>query len=394
MKTRLTTVFFLVALCSFLHGEGAPKATIEKSNSDILPTPYRIYVDFNGDVPESKINKKMFSIEEKQSGDNVSIISVRNRGAIDPQKLDPMISGVLLDADIDPHLDYLVRVSLPNGVITNLNASAFEKAINTNAIQPLINLNARSFKLEVNPFDADGDQGIGLKYDVRYDVKDMHFESSLLRIELQTHGEFSMTSSNNSQSTIQNSLNGGLSVTYLHNVPAALPLGSETRAYVYPMGFKIAPAEFEANKDFTVVNYTAKVLVGGAVPYADYPALLWSDVFKLDVPFFAPTLFTGFTALSDLKDDGTDQLSKLGHTRWDTEFLYYLPLHRRLDFKFSWNWYVGMEKSFWANNCEAGAILYVDDKRTQGFTLSYQDGALPPEFTHTRSWRIGYTAKF
>ena len=42
-----------------------------------------------------------------------------------------------------------------------------------------------------------------------------------------------------------------------------------------------------------MVNYTAKALVGGAIPYADYPGLLWNKALDLDVPFFAPTLFTG-----------------------------------------------------------------------------------------------------
>jgi hypothetical protein len=299
-----------------------------------------------------------------------------------------------LNADLNPEHLYTVDVSFPDGVLTNLVVAAIPSSSNTNAIQPLINLNARAITLEVTPFAADGSKGVGLKYDFRYDAKDLHPCPSLLRIELQTHGELSLTSESQSETTIQNSLNGGLNLTFLHNVPAAIPLGTETRAYVYPMGFRVAPAEFEANRDLSNVNYTFKALAGGAIPYADYVALLWSQAAKLDVPFYAPTLFTGFTALSEVKDDGSDQLSKLGHTRWDTEFLYFMPLHKRLDFKFSWNWYVGLEKRFWRNNCEAGGVLYSDDKRTHGFTLSYQRGASPPDFKHTDSWRIGYTAKF
>lgn len=391
MKKLIVLGFLLIAR---LNAADGTTARLEKSSSEILPTPYRIRIHLGREIPQSKVGKRMFAIHDKETRDPISIVSVRRASAPDENVPDPTVKTVLLDADLNPARFYLVDIFFPGAEATNLLVTPLQPSSNTNAVPPLINLSARSFKLEANPFVADSDNAIGLKYDVRYDVKDLHPGRGLLRIELQTHGEFSLASENDSQTAIQNSFKGGLNVTYLYNVPAGIPFGKESRAYVYPMGFRIAPAEFEANRRFTLVNYTAKLLAGGAIPYVDYPALLWSEWFNLDVPFFPPTLFTGFTALSEVKDDGTDQLSHLGHTRWDTEFLYFLPLHRRLDFKFSWNWYVGLEKSLWKNSCEAGAILYADDKRTHGFTLSFQEGSLPPEFKHTQSWRIGYTAKF
>lgn len=384
------TCWLLAKLCYAID----PDASLEAASSEILPTPYRIRIHLGRDIPQSQVGKRMFTIHEKDTDQVVPIISVRRGSAPDANVPDPTVKTVILDAELDPSHSYTVDISFPDGTMKPVPVSPLHQKENTASPPPLINLNSRSFSLEANPFVANGDKGIGLKYDVRYDVRDLHPGSALLRIELQTHGEVSLTAQNDSRTAIQNSFNGGVDAVLLYNVSTTLYLGSESRAYVYPMGVKVAPAEFEANRDFSLVNYSAKVVAGGAIPYADYPAILWSRLCKLEVPFFAPTLFTGVAALSDVKDDGTDELARLGRVRWDTEFLYFIPLHQRLDFKFSWNWYVGLEKSLWKNNYEVGLILYADEKRSQGFTLSYQQGSLPPEFVHTHSWRIGYIGKF
>jgi hypothetical protein len=366
------------------------------SNSDILPTPYRILVEFDHFIPAAGIKRELFKVEEKDSGTVLPILSVRVAGQ-EQQNADVReIKNIYLDAEYHADRSYLVTVLFVNENPKTLEVAPYSKteAANEKTPKSPLNFHYRFLSVDLNPFAADDDNAFGLKYDVRYQIKRGYIGGGVLNVDLQTHGEFSITPEKDSTNSIQSSIKGGLTASYLYNFPFTLPLKDESRTYVYPLGFRVSPAEFEADKGFDNVNYTAKVRVGGAIPYADYPALLWTKMFNVNVPFFAPTLFTGFTALSEVKDDGSDNLAKLGHTRWDTEFLYFVPLHRRVDFKFSWSLYVGLENSFSKDNYEVGAVVYMDDKRTHGFTLSRQKGALPPDFKETESWRLGYTAKF
>ena len=395
-----------VAMCFFVASLSAakdPTGLLEEADT-ILPTAYRIKLSLNREVPKQQIGKQTFVIREKDTNEKVKIVSIRRFGAADADHPD-LITGVMLDADLNPTQSYLVEISFPDGQLKTIEVGPNGKkdgdkndggdknaADKRPPIKPLINIGQRFLHIEVQPFIADGDTSVGIKYDVKYNVKNAYIRSGLLSLDFQSHGEFSLT--RNDDVKIQNSLNGGVNATYLYNVPAAIPLGDETRTYVYPMGFKVAPAEFEMNRSFSLINYSAKVLVGGAIPYADYPSLLWSKWFNLQVPFTAPTIFTGFAFLKGVKDDGSDNLSRLGRERWDTEFLYDLPLHNRLDLRFAWHAYVGLENSFYENNSEVSLLFYTDEKRTQGFVASYSNGALPPEFKRTSSWRIGYMAKF
>jgi hypothetical protein len=370
-------------------------ATIEKSD-DILPTKYRIVLPFNkpdtnplkDKIYETNVTKRAFLLRETHSGLEIPIVSVRLKGAIDPAK--PTVNGVAIDAKINPTNKYTVLVSLPNMPLVTYEASPLQ---GTGPKTNWLNFDTSFFHLEANPFGADG-KAAGLKYDVSYTLTSLYKWGGLLKLKAQSNGEFSLTSGTNSDETIQNSIKAGVNGTYEYNIPATIPLFGETREYVYPLALKVAPAEFEMNKHFTIIDYTAKVLAGGALPYLDYPSLLWSRAMNLDVPFYPPAIFSGFAFVDNVKNNTSDSLAKLGHARWDTDLRYFMPLHERLDFYFSWSWYVGLEHSFWKNNVELGGILYMDDKRSQGFTLTWQRGSLPPEFLHTSSWRIGYTASF
>ena len=366
---------------------------------------YVIELTFVRPFPKAWVKHNLFRIQEKDDGSIVTVKSLRQRnldetigGVTNSAGLVtggvPGITGLEINGDFNPARNYLLTVSLSNQVPFTVPVTLEGEKPDPKAPKPTINIGFRFFSMDLTPFATDDDGALGLKYDVRYMLRRGYVGGGVVSVELQTHGEFSITPEKDSTNSIQNSLKGGLTASYLYNVPVTLPLSGETRTYVYPLGFRVSPAEFEANKSFSHVDYTAKILLGGAIPYADYPALLWNKAMNLKVPFFAPTLFTGFAALSEVRDDGSDRLSKLGHTRWDTEFIYALPLHNRVDFKFVWNWYVGIENGFSKDNYEIGAVLYLNDARTQGLTFSRQKGALPPNFIQTESWRIGYTAQF
>ncbi len=395
----------LLAACVVLNAaepeSKPPSATLTNGaalDSDILGASqaYVIKVKFERDIPVAFFSPRIFKVQDADNNTIVPVKLVRILGIGKIVDGVTNISGVRLEGDFNPERSYLLWVSLPNETPFSIPVAvllAGQKAA-AKLEKPTFNLHYRFLTVELNPFSADVDNAFGLKYDVRYIINQGYVGKGLLNLELQTHGEFSITPKEDSVTSIQNSLNGGLTANYLYNVPVRLALPKGPHTYLYPMGFRISPAEFEANKGFSDVNYSFKALLGGAIPFADYPALLWNQIFNLEVPFFAPTLYTGFAALTEVKDDNTDTLAKLGHTRWDTEFLYYLPLHNRVDFKFTWNWYVGLEKSFNKDNYEVGVVVYMDDKRSHGFTLSRQKGALPPDFIETEAWRIGYTAKF
>ena len=395
MKSILCFFAILLTCLGVLAAQPPPRGAKIKENRSGNPTPFLIEVWFGEFVPQPSVNVGVFKVEDTNANAIVTIKSVRRSGIETIDGGVVQIMGVNLDADYNPGHAHKITITFSNKPPIEIPVAPLgqpEKPANGD--NQLLNIHYKYLSTVVEPFVADDDKAFGLKYDVRYLLKDKIVGGGMLNIELQTHGEFSITPEKDSTNSIQSSLKGGLDASYLYGLPVDLPVPGGMHSTTYNLGVRVSPAEFEANKSFSDVNYSAKVLIGGAIPYLNYPGLLWNKAFDLKIHYFKPTLFTGFAALSEVKDDGSDTLSKLGHTRWDTEFIYALPLHQRIDFKFVSNWYVGLEKSFWKNNYEIGAVVYLDDQRTHGFTLSRQHGALPPDFIKTESWRIGYTAKF
>jgi hypothetical protein len=392
-------LYFLLLTLLLFRAETFAQATAQlmQSVTGRDPTPFYIKVKFAQPVPQADVVAVSFVIQDTDNSDKVVPVVGRSQEGVS------VVTGgvtnwrsVKLYGQFDPSHAHKVTMTLPGQAPVELGVLAIREApAASDEREPFITLHYTNLNVTLDPFVADDDSAFGLKYDVTYNLtKPVMLGSGQLRVNLRTHGEFSITSEEDSARSIQNSLKGGLEGKYLFVVPGDLLMPKSWDPANYFLGFRIAPAEFEANKSFDNVNYTFKALAGGAIPYLDLPAVWWNRTFNLTVPFFAPTLFTGFAGVSEVKDDGSDTLAKLGHARWDTEFIYALPLHQRVDFRFVWNWYVGIDEGFSRNNYEVGAVIYLDEKRTQGFTLSRQRGALPPDFIQTESWRFGYTAQF
>jgi hypothetical protein len=364
---------------------------------DRRPTKYFIQLKFPKGVSysRSKLQKRSFVLTDKAAGQKVEIVALFPQGAPDTPVApgeNYLVRGVAIYANIEPSRTYQISFSPPDGTLQTIEVRP-SKGDESSSKESSINIHQRYLDLEVTPFAADA-KALGFKYDMHYNLKTFPAPGRLLRFEIESHGEIELGGEATATNAVQNSLKAGFKAMYVWNVPFTIAFGDESRQYSYPLGLNIAPAEFEMDKKAKIIDYTAKAEVGGAIPYLDYPSLLWAKAFRLDVPFFPPTLFTGIAFLRDIKSDGTDPLEKLGRIRWDTEFLYDIPIHERIDFRFEWHSYVGIEKSFWENSVETGPLLYMDDKRSHGFTLFYQTGSAPPLFKKTTSWRIGYTAKF
>jgi hypothetical protein len=183
----------------------------------------------------------------------------------------------------------------------------------------------------------------------------------------------------------------------MYNLRNSFPLNGQRQARVYPLGLKVSPSEFELNKKLSLIDYTAKAMVGGAIPYLDLPALLWSTWNKLTLPFFPPVLFGGISYVNPVKGENDERRTSAADARWDTEFIYDMPLANQLAFQFTWRSFVGLDTSLWKHHYQVGAVYYPFDqegRRTHGLFFGYAKGELPPEFKETESWRLGYKLDF
>jgi hypothetical protein len=391
MKHKLTPLFALLLQAAWCWA-ASPSASFDK------PTPsgrVDIKVKLERQVPEPLIAVKMFSLTNSD-GKLTPISKVTPAGVKTTTDGVDNYSNARLIGKFNPAENYTLLIVFPDGSAAKADITA------TNAPPPteksLIQLDRDNFKMKVTPFTANGDGGIGLNYDISYVLNSWPVgRAKQLDVDLRTHGELSVTSENQSTNTIQNSLSAGLNARFLYNWRNTMPVGGEQKTFVYPWGVRVSPADFEMNKRMTIIDYTAKVAVGGALPYLDYPAVLWSTWNKLNMPFFPPTLFGGLTLVEDVKNQPIARNGDAVRARWDTEFIYDMPVANDLAFRFIWNSYVGLDQSFWKNYYEVGAVYYLrneEGKLNHGLFFGYARGEMPPEFKRTDSWRLGYKVEF
>ncbi len=347
-------------------------------------------------VPQLFLTPKIFVLKDADTGKIVPLSKVSGAG------IHTIVSGITnyrnanLFGTFDVSRDHVLEIGFPDGTAAQTTIAALAEAPKAAGSKSLIQFDRENIKFEVAPFTANGD-GIGLSYDVGYLLNSWPVgRAQKLDLDIRSLGELTVASDDD-EDAIQNSLKGGVNLSYMYNLRNSFPIGGKEETRVYPLGLKVSPAEFELNKELSLIDYTAKAMVGGAIPYLDYPAVLWSSWNKLTLPFFPPVLFGGIAYVDPLKDEDADRMANQSNARWDTEFIYDMPLANQLALQFTWRSFVGLDTSLWKHNYQIGVVYYPFDQegnRTHGLFFGYAKGELPPEFNETESWRLGYKLDF
>jgi hypothetical protein len=173
-----------------------------------------------------------------------------------------------------------------------------------------------------------------------------------------------------------------------------MPGSTDNREYIYPIGFRLKPLEFESNQKISLVNYTSKVQLAVAVPYlGDWPILWWHSKTGVNRPFFPLLFYTGYSYVNEIKGSESRREEKTNN-RWDSELLYSFPLANTMDFTGNYRMFNNIENGKLLDLFDLGLKYYFNEDRKMGMELSYQKGALPPEFKETTSFRLGLLGKF
>lgn len=311
--------------------------------------------------------------------------------------------GVYLTGNFDRSQNYNLTIRLPgeSPVMSPISGAPNSNASSSNNPAPWFTYLGNHINFSVLPFDANGNGGLGLQYTFNYNISSYTpiNTSSIgyLKFDISSEGEFGVNYGSSNTNSIQDSLTGETDLKYLFNYAVANPItSSNVKTIVYPVGFLISPAGFEWNKEFSLANYTPKFALGGAIPYLDYPAMLWSSMLKLTNSYNSPTLFSGISYVDPIADKITDPQAAKVHARWDTEFIYDLPLLNQVSFRFTWNSYNGIDHVMWKHYYQVGVVYYVSkgSKSANGLFFGYANGEQPPSYTKTGSWRLGYAIQF
>ena len=143
-------------------------------------------------------------------------------------------------------------------------------------------------------------------------------------------------------------------------------VGSER---IYPVGLRFSGG-YEADESLDVRYAVGKAQFATALPIVDDILLGWHKLFNVDVPFAPPIAAIGFVR-SRAQDSTREDLN-----RWEAEIKWTAPVTTHLDLKIAYRLFdirgdgKGCQRLF-----EAGFIYYVDESRTGGVTMAFEEGA-------------------
>jgi hypothetical protein len=358
-------------------------AELKETSTPWLPTRYFVHVALATNVPASALNASMFRVERAGVDQPVRLTAVTYAG-FESEDTPPTYGAARLYGSFSPAENYAVTVFYPGGLV---ESATVESQLEAPPVQTFFQKISRNFDLTLEAFVPDEVRSIGLRYDLKYHLPEFPIASAAsIRMKLASEGE---VSTEEDDSDVQNAMKGGLTLSALWNTHWRVRLLNDTNAYryVYPLGFQLKPAEFEVDRDFDFVDYTGKIMAGGATPYLDYPVLLWSRLLQHKVSSFPPTIFIGYTLRKTIEEDAS---RNFGTHRIEGELVYHFPLADQWDLKCVYRGFYHPKESEYRSAVDVGLIWYIDLLQKRGLSLSFQDGSLPPEFRHTHSFRLGF----
>lgn len=396
---NIISAVFLVGTVSISSVVIAQELTveIEKTIDEDLSiltyaTPYLIRV-----MPTQQLslddlrNSQTFAVSIKETGKSINISRVTYAGFTDERSGVTYYEFALLWGNFRPDVVYEILVRYPDGKSETAETKKMAGAKQSPALQFF--KDATNFKIE--PFTTDKTDDLGFKYNFEYVLRRWAagLWGGVSTLKLSTSGEFSTSEKSDD---IQSSLKGGLSYETRFHPQFKLDISglssneSDIRTYTYPFGFRILPAEFETNQDFSIVDYTLKGQAVMTIPYSEYPVLLWHKATGVNRVFFPLALSAGYAYVKDIEDNKMKRKENITH-RFDSEIIYDFALANNIDFSGKWRIFLNLEDSNTNNLLELGITYFFDDERKTGLKLSYQDGSLPPEFENSSSIRLGFS---
>jgi hypothetical protein len=376
------------------------RATLKRTTDDdrrrlAYATRYYIELELTKPLSLNQIeDAQTFLVFNKKTGEAVPIIRSTFKGIEKPKGY---YSHTCLWGDLRPDVTYLVRVSYPDIPLQTVETRS-DDAIKDTSESTFFNFVSDRASFTFEPMIVENTDVMGFKYD--FEFRAFHWSLSqgtanLLDLNLTSSGEFGTDTENKE---VQNSIKGGFSLDYRKHlmitwaVPQPKSKSSIRRQFIYPIGFRLKPVEFESNKNFDLLNYTAKIQFAISVPYSDWPVLWWHSQSGVNRPFFPLLFFTGYTLVQEVKNSASTTTNKTNH-RWDSEALYYFSLSNSDDFGIKWYGFM-LEGGKYKRLIDLSLMHYLSDSRSTGIECSYQNGSLPPEFKDTKSYRLGFVVKY
>ena len=393
-------IFFFLGKVNVSSAEGVTKATLKQTSDDdrrILAYATKYYIEL-----ELKQSLTLDQIEDAQTftvtneGTGKSVFSKRATWA-GGEVEKGIYKRARLWGGFRPDIEYRVIVRYPNNSFDEVNVD--NKGIKDFEQPSLFQLFSDRATFTFEPMVVEDTNNFGFKYDFKFGIAHWLLSkgtSHRLSLSLTSYGELT---TDLEDEKIQSSLKNGFSLDYRYHpritlsVPQPGSTASVKREYTYPIGFRIKPVEFESNQNFELVDYTAKLQLAITVPFSELPILWWHAKTGVNRPFFPLLIFTGYTFVEEVNRSSDLYIERTSH-RWDGEILYFFPLSNRIDFGLRWRMFLNLEEDNFEDLLELSFKYYVTDSRDTGIEFSYQDGALPPEFKDTESFRLGLSIKF
>ena len=390
--TRCLVIVVAVFGFAYAQPEATAAAVQRTAVQDLanlaFATSYRIQVDFKAPFLTFDQVRDALTIEARNKNTN-GLVSVTHRTPLTgaagfPEEDEEQRYGsVLLFGRIRPDVHYQVTVRYPDGETDLLDLEPIEEAID--GLQWFLG----RANLRLEPIVPDTG-GIGVQYDFSFVAPPV---TEFFVINLTSDGEIG---TGGEDSGFQNVFRVNLALDYRIQPQVALDLGTtasgerDIRSFVYPVAIRLSPAGVEANRDLSVIDYTASLQVVVAVPYSDLPILLLHRALGVSRSFYPMTASLGYTYAPDASFAEGDRTAAMQH-RLEGELLYDFPITNSIDINSRYRAFYDLESGDFRDLLELAAIYFFDPEFQNGLEFSYVTGSLPPTFMENATLRLGFS---
>lgn len=339
------------------------------------------------------VDSKTFKLENRSTGKVVDLSWITYGGSDNGG-----YPAANLYGDLNPESSYILYINFPNAdeledvSVTN-TFSASDIPVKGN-VGTLVSTVSDRLSFNLSPMASEGTDSIVFEYNFQYLLHQWTPQKGRLKAELTSEGILS-TDENDTENQTQ--LNAGFNLQYHYNWRKKVSVMSpnsgkqEDRIYVYPLGIRIKPAEFESDQSFDMIDYTLKAQVAMALPYSDLPIFWWHSSAGVNRPFFPAVFYAGYSYVSNVENDlGADEINN----RWDMELVYSFPVGNTTDLNARIRSFTDLESNETDYFAQVDLVKYFGEKRDKGVKLSYQNGSLPPVYIETETVLLGFSLGF
>jgi hypothetical protein len=312
-------------------------------------------------------------------GDSVPVINAKTPGFSRTTK------SVELSGPFKPNTQYKMNLKLSDEAPVSIEVKPFiEEQTSQNA--PFFAYVNNHGRFKVEPMVGDSAKGLGVKLNVGIGLG--NFGISGLFGDLELEGEIATDSDDEDFSQ---TVRGDLEFKYyLPALKLDSPVTGKRRAY--PLAFRIAPAGFESDQEFDLLDFKTTAQFAAAVPYTESIGQLLGNAFGSTMKFVPMQILTGYTYVKDVEDkDGLQTFDVTN--RWDSEIAWAFPLTKAVELEFRYKSYLdiagGDHKDRYFGTLKYG----IDEENKRAITLSYKSGGDAPTFNGESAFRIGFDMK-